>query len=48
LTLLADVVAYCELDVEMLLHSDPTLPAEIEQDLPDLPEDARRLWQRFA
>ncbi len=35
-------------DIEQLLRTDPTLRAEIEQHLPDLPEDARRLWQRFA
>lgn len=36
------------LDVELLLHADPTLRADVEQHLPDLPEDARQLWQRFV
>jgi len=36
------------LDVEMLLHADPALRTEVEQRLPDLPEEARRLWKRFA
>lgn len=36
------------LDVELLLHGNPELRAEIEQHLPDLPDDARQLWQRFV
>jgi hypothetical protein len=35
-------------DVEMLLQADPTLHAYVEEHLAELPDDARRLWQRFA
>ena len=36
------------LDIEMLLHAHPALRTEVEQHLPDLPEDARELWKHFA
>lgn len=35
-------------DIEQLLRADPTLRDEVEQHLPDLPSEARQLWQRFA
>jgi hypothetical protein len=35
-------------DIEMLLQADPTLREQVESHLPDLPDDARALWQRFA
>ncbi|MGZ8781847.1 MAG: hypothetical protein ACXW31_18155 [Thermoanaerobaculia bacterium] len=36
------------LDIEMLLQADRALLVHVEQHLPDLPADSRRLWLRFA
>jgi hypothetical protein len=35
-------------DIEQLLRADPDLRATVEHYLPELPDDARRLWQRFT